>query len=123
MGRTEHMVSRLEQQRDQQHHYRHVSQYIISKLLVYLSGVDLGVYGVLVTGQIVFIILGILTIAIGSIRASRTIHNNMLANILRSPLAFFDTTPIGRIVNRFSKVRHGSTVATSLSLSGYVHYR
>lgn len=93
-----------------------MSQYIVSILLVYLSGVDLGVYGTLMTAQIVFTILGMLTLATGSIRASRTIHDNMLANMLRSPLAFFDTTPIGRIVNRFSKVWHGSTVVTSLSL-------
>ena len=98
------MVGRLEQQGDKQHHYRHVSQYIVSVLLVYFSGVELGVYSTLVTGQIVFTVLGMLTMATGSIKASRTIHNGMLANILRSPLAFFDTTPIGRIINRFSKV-------------------
>jgi ABC-type multidrug transport system fused ATPase/permease subunit len=30
-------------------------------------------------------------------------HNGMLATVLHSPMSFFDTTPLGRIVNRFSK--------------------
>ncbi|KAJ2829260.1 hypothetical protein IWW50_000956 [Coemansia erecta] len=37
-----------------------------------------------------------------SIRASTKIHNNMLISVLRSPMAFFDVTPLGRILNRFS---------------------
>lgn len=41
--------------------------------------------------------------AYSSIRASRYLHDKMLASIMRSPLSFFDTTPIGRIINRFSR--------------------
>ena len=38
-----------------------------------------------------------------TIRAARDLHLDMLKNILRSPGLFFDITPLGRIVNRFSK--------------------
>lgn len=38
-----------------------------------------------------------------SVRASRVLHDGMLASVLHSPMSFFDTTPLGRIVNRFSK--------------------
>lgn len=41
--------------------------------------------------------------AFGAITAARKLHENLLMNILRSPMSFFDTTPIGRIINRFSK--------------------
>ncbi|KAJ2083727.1 hypothetical protein H4R24_000590 [Coemansia sp. RSA 988] len=37
-----------------------------------------------------------------STRASKVVHQNMLTGVLRSPMSFFDTTPTGRIINRFS---------------------
>ncbi|XP_062588093.1 multidrug resistance-associated protein 1-like [Saccostrea cucullata] len=36
------------------------------------------------------------------ITASGSLHSSMLFCILRSPMSFFDTTPVGRIMNRFS---------------------
>lgn len=37
-----------------------------------------------------------------SIRASTNLHNRMAYSIMRSPMQFFETTPVGRIINRFS---------------------
>ncbi|PVU97053.1 hypothetical protein BB561_000790 [Smittium simulii] len=62
----------------------------------------------------IYAILGVLSIIFGGCRAyvlltqcnvkSATIsHENMLKSVFRSPMSFFDTTPIGRILNRFSK--------------------
>ncbi|KAJ2814467.1 hypothetical protein FBU31_007279, partial [Coemansia sp. 'formosensis'] len=38
-----------------------------------------------------------------AVRSGRTTHRNMLAAVFRSPMSFFDTTPLGRILQRFSK--------------------
>ena len=39
----------------------------------------------------------------GGINAARILHSEMLDNVLKLPQSFFDTTPMGRIINRFSK--------------------
>ncbi|XP_038152385.1 canalicular multispecific organic anion transporter 1-like [Cyprinodon tularosa] len=63
----------------------------------------IGVFGALGLAQGVFVFLGTLLLANASVNASRILHSRLLDNILRVPMLFFDTTPIGRVVNRFAK--------------------
>ena len=37
-----------------------------------------------------------------TIQGSKRLHNDMAISVLRAPMSFFETTPIGRILNRFS---------------------
>lgn len=43
------------------------------------------------------------SISVTGTRASKTMLKRAMAKVLRAPMAFFDTTPLGRITNRFSK--------------------
>uniref|UniRef100_A0A672LSW8 Canalicular multispecific organic anion transporter 1-like n=1 Tax=Sinocyclocheilus grahami TaxID=75366 RepID=A0A672LSW8_SINGR len=63
----------------------------------------IGVFGALGVAQGFLVFLGTILLADGSISASRTLHTSLLSNILKVPMVFFDTTPSGRIVNRFAK--------------------
>jgi len=40
---------------------------------------------------------------ISSLSAAKTLHDSMLRSILRAPMLFFHTNPVGRIINRFAK--------------------
>ncbi|OQV14983.1 Multidrug resistance-associated protein 1 [Hypsibius exemplaris] len=64
--------------------------------------VRLGIYGMFSGIQLVFVTAFALSLVHGRIRASKNLHQSLLYRILRSPMSFFDTTPLGRIVNRFS---------------------
>ena len=63
----------------------------------------LAVYGVLGLFQALFIMAAVACVMVGTLMASSKLHSTMLERILRSPMHFFDTTPLGRILNRFSK--------------------
>uniref|UniRef100_A0A670ZSK9 ABC-type glutathione-S-conjugate transporter n=1 Tax=Pseudonaja textilis TaxID=8673 RepID=A0A670ZSK9_PSETE len=60
-----------------------------------------GTLGILLGGLFLLIATGLTSF--GAIRASRVMHEQLLSNILRVPMSFFDSTPTGRIMNRFAK--------------------
>ncbi|KAG2416141.1 hypothetical protein HFD88_007333 [Aspergillus terreus] len=66
-------------------------------------GKFIGVYLAFGLGSSLLVILQNLILWIFcSIEASRKLHERMAFSIFRSPMSFFETTPSGRILNRFS---------------------
>ncbi|XP_033637608.1 multidrug resistance-associated protein 5-like [Asterias rubens] len=61
------------------------------------------IYGVTLIGTLVFGALksGVLMKIL--LKASSTMHDTVFIKVFQSPMSFFDTTPTGRILNRFSK--------------------
>eukprot|EP00002_Diphylleia_rotans_P003775 TRINITY_DN1266_c0_g1_i1.p1 TRINITY_DN1266_c0_g1~~TRINITY_DN1266_c0_g1_i1.p1 ORF type:complete len:1203 (-),score=279.41 TRINITY_DN1266_c0_g1_i1:2308-5916(-) len=78
----------------------------------YENSFYIGIYVLLGTLQSIFVFLSAIQLAWASIISSATLHDGMLNTILRAPMAFFDTTPLGRIINRFGKDQY--TVDDSL---------
>jgi len=63
----------------------------------------LAIYGALGGAQAISAVVGSLLLYLSTITGAKNLHHKMLDNILRAPMAFFDTTPQGRIINRFGK--------------------
>uniref|UniRef100_A0A4W4GHG7 ATP-binding cassette, sub-family C (CFTR/MRP), member 10 n=1 Tax=Electrophorus electricus TaxID=8005 RepID=A0A4W4GHG7_ELEEL len=60
------------------------------------------VYGSLAGANTVFTAARAFLFAYGAIHAATVLHKKLLNSVLKAPMAFFDTTPLGRVLNRFS---------------------
>ncbi|CAN7998508.1 unnamed protein product, partial [Ixodes hexagonus] len=60
-------------------------------------------YGVILVVMCIFNLLHWVVFVFGSLRAAASFHSQLLQSVMRSPISFFDTTPMGRVINRFSR--------------------
>jgi len=63
----------------------------------------MGIYALWGLGQTLFSLVNSVFLAHRGVHAARALHENMLSRIMKAPVAFFDATPRGRMVNRFTK--------------------
>ncbi|KAF9578866.1 hypothetical protein BGW38_005130, partial [Lunasporangiospora selenospora] len=63
----------------------------------------MGIYVAWTLAQLVLVFAASLLLSFAVIKTAGAMHDNAFGMVLHSPLAFFDTTPLGRILNRFSK--------------------
>lgn len=74
--------------------------------------------GVYITTMILVTLLSSLQsilVALGGVTAASAFHVRTLAAVMRAPMTFFDSTPVGRILNRFSNDQE--TLDTQLASS------
>ncbi|KAH9068492.1 ABC transporter [Lactarius deliciosus] len=67
------------------------------------QGFYMGIYATLGIGQALATFSNGITVAFIVYSASRRLHDNAITRVMLSPMSFFETTPVGRIMNRFSK--------------------
>lgn len=65
-------------------------------------GYFLGIYAGLATSNSAFTLLRAFLFAYAGIRAARHVHTKLLKRVFATKFQFFDVTPLGRILNRFS---------------------
>jgi ATP-binding cassette subfamily C (CFTR/MRP) protein 1 len=64
---------------------------------------SLCVYLALIGGFIVIAAIRVLALAVFTMRTANSLHGDMLTNVFRAPLSFFESSPIGRTMSRFSR--------------------
>ncbi|NXK48651.1 MRP3 protein, partial [Chauna torquata] len=67
------------------------------------TSMRIGIYAALGLLQGLIALISSFTLAMGGINAAQTLHAALLENKFHTPQSFYDTTPTGRIINRFSK--------------------
>ncbi|KAH8731418.1 P-loop containing nucleoside triphosphate hydrolase protein [Phaeosphaeriaceae sp. PMI808] len=69
----------------------------------YSQGAYIGAYAAFGFSQALFTFFFSWAVAVFGTRAGKTMLHRAITRVLRAPMSFFDTTPLGRITNRFSK--------------------
>ncbi|KAJ3107343.1 Multidrug resistance-associated protein 1 [Phlyctochytrium bullatum] len=62
-----------------------------------------GVYFALGLSQAVFLVVFAFALVYAGLWASQNMHALAVGKVLKAPVAFFDTTPLGRLITRFSR--------------------
>ncbi|KAG9103574.1 hypothetical protein FRC06_009826 [Ceratobasidium sp. 370] len=63
----------------------------------------LGIYGVICAAGMILYSWAFVIHVLGSVRASRRIHDRLVSSVLGAPLRWLDSTPVGRIIARFTQ--------------------
>ena len=63
----------------------------------------LSIYGCLVVAAFMLAIIRAQGFHLATLRCSERLHDKMVLAVLQAPVLFFDSNPVGRIMNRFSK--------------------
>lgn len=75
----------------------------ISDKFRYSTGLYIGIYVVLGFSQALLLFAFSLLLSVLGTSASKSMFGQAMTRVLRAPISFFDITPLGRIINRFSR--------------------
>uniref|UniRef100_A0A669DGN0 ATP-binding cassette sub-family C member 5 n=1 Tax=Oreochromis niloticus TaxID=8128 RepID=A0A669DGN0_ORENI len=80
------------------------------------------IYGVMTLIMVVLALIKCFFFTYVTLRASCKLHDTMFKKIIASPMSFFDTTPTGRILNRFSKDQEEVDTVLPLHMDPFLQF-
>ncbi|KAK9543036.1 hypothetical protein VZT92_000849 [Zoarces viviparus] len=80
------------------------------------------IYGVMVVVMVTLAIIKCFSYTWVTLNAATKLHNTMFKKIFSSPMSFFDTTPTGRILNRFSKDQEEVDTVLPLNMDTFLQF-
>jgi len=78
------------------------------------------VYMIWNISQILMNLLYSVFMSFNGFRASKRIHRDAISRVIMAPIRFFDTTPLGRIINRFSKDQDSLDGMLFMAIQGFI---
>ncbi|CAK4294264.1 unnamed protein product, partial [Aphanomyces euteiches] len=81
------------------------------------TNTNLTIYTILVAASCAATVLQMGSVVVCSVRGAKSLFANMLASVSAAPISFFDTNPIGRLLNRFGDdiIQVDLVIATTFS--------
>ncbi|XP_049458237.1 ATP-binding cassette sub-family C member 12 isoform X1 [Epinephelus fuscoguttatus] len=80
------------------------------------------IYGLMVVVTVILAIMKSFSYTTVTLNASSKLHNTMFKKIFSSPMSFFDTTPTGRILNRFSRDQEEVDTVLPLHMDPFLQF-
>ncbi|CCH46808.1 putative membrane protein [Wickerhamomyces ciferrii] len=99
-----------------------LSFWVAQKFKNLSNGQYIGLYVMFTVLSVLFVVVELAIMGYVFTEASKTLNLKAMQKVLHSPMSFIDTTPVGRIINRFSKDTNSLDNEIGMQLKLFLHF-